>query len=215
VKANIHRDSIRQWDKDYNKIKYDVLHGRGDKCTLSNDPSTLVRYMVDKAVYNWLVEVRKENGIVSGRQLQAAAETIFHVLVDDIAPESISFGRPISFTASWSTRMKEEYCIASVHLKGESASVDMQAIEPRMTEIQTICSEYDPDDIYNCDETGMYLLEVPSRTYSTPEFSRGAKVTRGTGSRVSILLCINATGSSLIQEKNIPALRPLVISKYI
>ncbi|OAQ32125.1 hypothetical protein K457DRAFT_135455 [Linnemannia elongata AG-77] len=40
VKADIPRGSIKQWDKDYDKIKYDVLHGRGDKCTLSHDQVT-------------------------------------------------------------------------------------------------------------------------------------------------------------------------------
>ncbi|KAF9551131.1 hypothetical protein EC957_010017 [Mortierella hygrophila] len=44
-----------------------------------------------------------------------------------------------------------------------------------MAEIRTICSEYDPDDIYNCDETEMYLLEVPAHSYSIPEFSGSAK----------------------------------------
>lgn len=192
-----------------------MLHGRGNKCKLSDDQSMLARYLIDQAVYDWLIEVRKDSGIISGRQLQAAAETIFHVLVDDIAPESMSLGRTMSFTASWLSRMKEEYCVASFNLKGEAGAVDMQAIEPRMAEIRKICSEYNPEDIYNCDETGMYLLEVPARSYSIPELKRGAKATRGTGSRVSVLFCINATGSSLAREVNIPALRPLVIGKYI
>lgn len=213
VKIDIHRDSITSWDKDFEKIKYDVAHGRGNKCRLSSDQSTLIRFMVGRAVNQWLVEVRKENGIISGRKLQATADSIFHVLVDDIAPDEMSLGRPISFTAAWRTEMKEEYCIASFSLKGESGSVDINAIEPRMAEIRRICSKYDPDDIYNCDETGMYLLEVHNRSFSIPEYRKAAKPTRGTGTRVSILFCINATGSSLTREAEIPALRPLIIGK--
>lgn len=170
--------------------------------------------MVGRAVYEWLVEVRKENGIISGRNLQATAETIFHVLVEDLAPDDISLGRNISFTAAWRTNMKDEYCIASLNLKGEAGSVDLKEIEPRMAEIRRICSKYDPDDIYNCDETGMYLLEVYNRSFTIPDFVKAAKPTRGTGTRVSILFCINATGSSLARETEIPALRPLVIGMY-
>ena len=176
VKANIHRESTKQWNRNYDKIKYDVLHGCSHKCKLSKDPSSLVRHLVDRAAFDWLVEVRKDNGVVSGRQLQAAAATIFHVLVDGISPENISLGRPISFTASWRTRMKEEYCIASFSLKGEAGAVDMQAIEPRVAEICKVCSEYNPDDIYNCKETGIYLLEMSTRSFIIPELNRVSRL---------------------------------------
>ncbi|KAF9586429.1 hypothetical protein BGW38_005211 [Lunasporangiospora selenospora] len=95
VKVDIHRDSILQWDKDFEKIKYDVPHGRGSRCTLSSDQSVLVRFMVGQAVFKWLVEVRKDNRIISGRNLQATADPIFHVLVDDMAPDNLSLGRKI------------------------------------------------------------------------------------------------------------------------
>ncbi|KAF9176502.1 hypothetical protein BGZ50_000526, partial [Haplosporangium sp. Z 11] len=63
-------------------------------------------------------------------------------------------------------------------LKGEAGSVDKDAIAERTDEIRNICSELDPDDIYNCDETGMYLKELSTRSYTTKELTSGAHLVR-------------------------------------
>jgi len=214
VNRPINRMSITQWDKDFDKIKFDVAHGRGNKCTLSKSPVDLIRHIMDKTVYEWLLEVRKNNGVVSGLQLEAAADSVLHILMDDICDiDDIHHGRAVSFTTSWRSRMTQEYGVAYCSLQGEAGSVDKDAIAERMKEIRNICSNFEPDDIYNCDETGMYLKELSTRSYTTEEFVSGAKAERGEA-RVSILFCVNATGSSLARAAKVEALRPLVIGKY-
>jgi len=116
---------------------------------------------MDKTVFEWLLEVRKSNGIVSDLRLQAAAESVLHILmVDILAFDELPFGRPISFTSSWRSRMTQEYSVAYCGLKGEAGSVDKDAIAERMNEIRKICSDYELDDIHNCDETGMCPKEL-------------------------------------------------------
>ncbi|KAG0054979.1 hypothetical protein BGZ90_005843 [Linnemannia elongata] len=91
---------------------------------------------MDKTVLEWLLEVRKSNGIVSGLRFQAAAESALHILMDDIlAFDEIPFGRPVSFTSSWHSRMTQEYSVAYCGLKGEAGSVVKDAIAERMNEI--------------------------------------------------------------------------------
>lgn len=215
VHCPVPRKSIKQWDKEFDKIQFDVAHGRGDKCTLSSNPVDLIRYILDKTVQEWLIEVRKSNSVVSGIQLQAAADSVLHILMDDICDlNDIPPGRPISFTASWRSRMTQECGIAYCRLRGEAASVDTLAIAERMDEIREICSSFELDDIYNCDETGMYLKELSTHSYTMEELASGAKPERGTGSRVSILFCVNASGSSLARAGTVEALRPVVIGKY-
>jgi hypothetical protein len=215
VNIPISRKSITQWDKDFDKIKFDVEHGRDNKCTLSSSPVDLIRHLLDKTVQEWLLEVRKSNGIASGIQLQAAANSVLHILMDDICdPDDIPSGRVISFHASWRSRMTQEYGIAYCRLKGEAGSVDNAAIAERMDKIREISSGFEPDDIYNCDETGMYLKELSTHSYTTKEFLSGAKPERGTSNRVSILFCVNASGSSLVRAATVKALRPVVICKY-
>jgi hypothetical protein len=108
--------------------------------------------------------------------------------------------------------MTQEYNVAYCSLKGEAGSVDKDAIAERMNEIRNICADFEPDDIYNCDETDMYLKELSTHSYTTEEFMSGAKPERGE-SRVSILFCVNASGSSLARAETVEALRPLVIGK--
>ena len=82
----IKRQMITQWNKDFDKIKFDVAHGRGDKRTLSSNPADLIRHILDKTAYEWLLEVRKNSGVVSGLQLQAAGDSALHILMDDSSP---------------------------------------------------------------------------------------------------------------------------------
>ena len=136
--------------------------------------------------------------------------------MDDIlAFDDIPLGCTISFTTSWRSRMTQEYSVAYCSLRGEAGSVDKDAIAERMNTIRNTYSEFEPDNIYNCDETGMYLKELSIRSYTTVELASGAKPKRGAASRVSILFCVNASGSSLVQARTIEALRPLVIGKCI
>ncbi|KAI1300507.1 hypothetical protein EDD11_006182 [Mortierella claussenii] len=182
------RNSIIQWDKDFDKIQFDMAHGRGSKCTLSRSPVDMTPHIMDKTVHD-------------GLQPQAAADSALHVLMDDIYhPNDISPDRTISFTASWRSRMTQECGVAYCSLKGEAGSVDKDAIAERMNEIRNICSDYKPDNIYNCDETGMYLKVLFNHSYTTEEFT---------------LFCVNASGSSLARAGTVEALRPLVIGKRI
>ncbi|KAF9080739.1 hypothetical protein BGX29_005081, partial [Mortierella sp. GBA35] len=136
VHIPVKRQSITHWNKDFDKILFDMVHGRGNKCTLSNSPFDLVRHILDKTVQEWLLEVQKSNGVVSGHQLQAAADSALHILIDDICdPDDIPPGRTISFTASWRSRMTQEYGVAYCRLKGEAGSVDKVAVAGRMDEI--------------------------------------------------------------------------------
>ncbi|KAG0054577.1 hypothetical protein BGZ89_002608 [Linnemannia elongata] len=95
----------------------------------------------------------------------------------------------------------------------KAVSVDKDAIAGRMDEIRKLCSDFEPDDIYNCDETGMYLREFSTLLYTMEELASGAKPERGAANRVSILFCVNAAGSSFARAATGMALRPLVIGK--
>ncbi|KAG0271032.1 hypothetical protein BGZ95_001230, partial [Linnemannia exigua] len=55
-----------------------------------------------------------------------------------------------------------------------------------MAEIRKICSEYNPDDIYNCDETGIfinifkrYYVEMLTNQAIVNKYVHGRKVTKG------------------------------------
>ncbi|KAF9899023.1 hypothetical protein BX616_003354, partial [Lobosporangium transversale] len=70
-----------------------------------------------------------------------------------------------------------------------------------------------PDNIYNCDETGFYFKELEHKSYTTQVSKAGIKANRSC--RVSILFCINASGTSLLKAESMSALKTLVIGKNI
>ena len=78
----------------------------------------------------WLLEVRKNNGIVSGLQLQVAADSVLHTLMNDIYDfDDIPHGRTIAFATSWRSRMTQEYSVAYCGLKREAGSVDKMTLQ--------------------------------------------------------------------------------------
>jgi hypothetical protein len=86
--------------------------------------------------------------------------------------------------------------------RGELGSVDMEANRPMFEAIAAQLSDFAPSDIYNCDETGLYLKVMSNRTLSQ---SRVSGIKQNTDARVSILLCCNADGT----DKR----KPLVLCK--
>ena len=67
-----------------------------------------------------------------------------------------------------------------------------------------ILTEFRPEDIYNCDETGLFFRALPDKTLALKsEDAKGGKLAK---ERLTVLLCASATG-----EKEIP----LVILKSL
>ncbi len=82
----------------------------------------------------------------------------------------------------------------SVKLHGE---VDHEHIKEKICEIQALLEKYNPEQIYNWDETGLYFRSIPNATYTAPYEVR--KRTHGTKAqkakdRATLITCTNATG---------------------
>jgi hypothetical protein len=60
-----------------------------------------------------------------------------------------------------------------------------------MKALKTICGEYQEEDIYNMDETGLFWRRSPSRGLST-QSRRGIKKDE---SRITVVVCTNCTGT--------------------
>ncbi|KAG0274622.1 hypothetical protein BGZ96_004174 [Linnemannia gamsii] len=145
---------------------------------------------LETVLVKWMGKQRSECLPVSGKMFRTAAEVTYTVLQDCFEDkDSSNIGTPM----------------------GEAGSVDLEAIEPGLAEIRQLCAMYDPENINNYDETGLYLRELNSKSYTTIGNIAGGKADRS--ARVSIWFCVNATGSSIIKVETIDALKPWVISE--
>ncbi len=88
-------------------------------------------------------------------------------------------GKDFRASSGWWEKVRKRNGIGkSVKLHGEAGEVDCEQIKKKILEIQTLLEKYDPEQIYNWDETGLYFRSIPNATYTAPNEVR--KRTRGT-----------------------------------
>ena len=105
-------------------------------------------------------------------------------------------------SAGWLENFKRRYCIKSYRIAGESAAVDVQVVNSSKVELAELISAYEPENVFNIDETGLFYNAMPTTTLSTHGDVHGGKASKD---RVTILLGANITGT----EK----LKPVLIAK--
>lgn len=109
-------------------------------------------------------------------------------------------GGPDSFKASegWVDRFKKRYEIRQISVQGESLSADTGGAEEFKEEIKKIEEEnYDLDNIYNADETGLNVKMLPKKTLATRK-EKKAPGHKECKDRVTIMNCANASGTHKI-----------------
>lgn len=109
-----------------------------------------------------------------------------------------------NFKASngWLDNFKKRHNLKQYNIYGEAGSAPIQDLDSMREKLRQTLRDYDPKDIFNCDETGLFWKMKPSHTLSNGPVA-GTKQSKD---RVTILLTCNSTGT----EK----LRPLFIHKY-
>lgn len=132
------------------------------------------------------------------------------VICDDlIRSEAMVFAKELNipdedlnFSDGWLTSFKKRYGIKFRVLNGEEASIDPEIINTNLPILQEKLNMYDPNDIYNFDETALFYAMEPNKTLA----SKGCKGRKVCKDRITLGLCSNSTGT----EKLIP----VVIGKY-
>jgi len=102
------------------------------------------------------------------------------------------------FIQRWASRHR----LNSVKLWGQagSAAEAVRQRERRMAEIRSELATYDPENIYNMDETGLQYQCLPSQTYNAAGRRRRVRGSKAMTAkdRVTLVLACNATGSHKI-----------------
>ena len=93
-------------------------------------------------------------------------------------------------------RFKERHGIRQLSIHGESLSSDVEAGQQFLHRFTAEMEEkgYDPEDIYNANESGLQWKSLPNKTLASQseQTARGRKVMKD---RITIMLCANATGT--------------------
>ena len=78
--------------------------------------------------------------------------------------------------------------------------MDIDAVEPKIEKIRKKIAEYDEDNVYNMDETGLFFKCLPNRRFVD---AKDAKIARGTKlikakDRITLFVTTNATGTDKV-----------------
>lgn len=107
----------------------------------------------------------------------------------------------LQYSHGWCCRFRKRHGMRSFRVHGESASVSQTTLNVGRCQIRTNLTGFDPENIYNLDETGLLYELQAAKTMATGP----VKGTKESKKRITIVLCCNATGS----DKR----KPLVIAQ--
>ena len=99
-------------------------------------------------------------------------------------------------SSGWLWRFCNRHGIRGLRLQGEKLSADTEAPEPFKKELQDVMEleGLTLEQIYNCDETGLYYKMLPTKTLAT-KAEKNASGMKKQKEQVTLLACSNASGS--------------------
>ncbi|XP_047984684.1 tigger transposable element-derived protein 6-like [Leguminivora glycinivorella] len=148
---------------------------------------------LEQCLFTWFKQCRNKNISVSGPILKEKAEEFAKSL------------QIHNFKASngWLENFKKRHDLAFKKVCGESASVSKEVCTEWKSQLKSLLNGYDPNDVFNADETGLFFKCLPDKTLTFKnEKCHGGKHSK---ERLTILLCTNSTGTQ--------KLKPLMIGK--
>ena len=142
------------------KVEYMEDYERNENSTKKHNLRDEFSQQLDEKVYEWFVAQRSKNILISGPLLQERARQIC---------QQVGGPKAESFKASngWLEKFQIRHSIQHRMICGESAAVDLTTVDEWKKRLVSIIDSYDPDDIYNADETGLFFKALPNRSLIT------------------------------------------------
>lgn len=148
---------------------------------------TLKFMQTSKALLEWFTIMRTEQPSISinGEILRQKANKFAEELKEKEGDQEIDI--------NWINRWKKRYDISSKKMSGESCDIPESAIlHWKQIVAKEIMCKYQPENILNCDESGLFWRMTPDRTLSFKnEKVHGGKQSK---ERITVLSCVSMTG---------------------
>ncbi|XP_045139357.1 tigger transposable element-derived protein 1-like isoform X2 [Portunus trituberculatus] len=151
---------------------------------------------VEKLLLVWINKKQSKGDTVSEGITCAKAKALYMDLVRK-TPGASSENQAFKASRGWFENFKKRTGIHGVVRSEEAASNNTAAAQTSVSEFQTfITSEgFIPQQVFNCNETGLFWKRMPKRTYITTE-EKSLPGHKPMKDRLTLLLCANASGDN-------------------
>ncbi|XP_070584367.1 tigger transposable element-derived protein 1-like [Erythrolamprus reginae] len=179
----------------------DILKGvkAAKGATIISQLRTSVHEEMERLLLIWIKEKELAGDTITEAVISEKARAIFSDLKSN---EPSSSGDPDEFKAShgWFDRFRKRSGIHSVVRHGEAASADIKAAEEFVMRFASLVEKegYVPQQIFNCDETGLFWKKMPRRTFITAE-EKSLPGHKPMKDRLTLALCANALGDCKVK----------------
>lgn len=147
---------------------------------------------INELCWKWFQDATKRRMCVTGPLLQEQARKFSSQLKND------------SFKASngWLESFRKRHNISFGLMSGERGDVNTDTVKDWREKLKLICKGYEPQNIFNMDETGLFFRETTRKTL----FVKGDDCAGGKKSkdRITVALCASMCGEKV---------KPLLITK--
>ena len=139
---------------------------------------------LDEAVYLWFVQKRSKDMPVSGPILCEKATQLYVKLYEGDSES------PFQASRGWFWHFCQCHRIRQLSLQGKKVSFDVSTVEPFKQELQELMERerLTLNQLYNCDETGLCLRMLPSKTIASRS-EREASAMKKQKERVTMMTC--------------------------
>jgi hypothetical protein len=148
---------------------------------------------LEQCLYLWFSDKRGNNIPINESMLIEQAKRF---------GEYLGIEHNFKYSNGWLENFKFRFNVKHYCTSGESKSVDPITVEKGVIDLKALICRYDLENIYNFDETALFYRLPPNKTLASCSTS-GTKESK---ERISIGLCVNATGSDKC--------KPVVIAKF-
>ena len=145
---------------------------------------------VDEAVYLWYIQKRSQGIPITGPILREKAQLFYQQLHGD------SSSSTFQASTGWQWRFCQRHGIRQLSLQGEKLSADLDAPDPFREKLLKLIEDegFTLEQIYNCDETGLYYRMLPEKTLAARSENEAPGMKKQK-ERITLMACSNATGS--------------------
>ena len=173
--------------------KLDVAKGVKTMYSTKQRPKLLED--VEKLLMLWINDKQLAGDSISEPIICAKAKALYLDLVKKTPGTTSEDEDAFKASRGWFENFRKRTGIHSVARHGEAASSDTAAAEKYVAEFKNFVSTeaFLPQQVFNCDETGLFWKKMPKRTYITKE-EKSLPGHKPMKDRLTLLLCANASG---------------------